>query len=51
MKRVLFFILGSIIGFVFAAFVKSRFHLDWDADMIFPTLLFGGCAVALEKYA
>tara|TARA_B100000242_G_C43014710_1_gene471811 strand:- start:31 stop:186 length:156 start_codon:yes stop_codon:yes gene_type:complete len=50
MRKFLFFFVGGIIGFLFSIFVKYRFHLDWDLDMLFPTLLFAFCAVAVEKY-
>ena len=49
MKKPFIFIIGSLIGFIFAVLVKSYFGNHWDADMIFPTLLFGACAISLVK--
>ena len=49
MKKFLFFVVGGSIGFLFSIFVKSRFHLNWDIDMLFPTLLFAFCSLAIEK--
>tara|TARA_A100000164_G_scaffold112646_1_gene99227 strand:- start:593 stop:748 length:156 start_codon:yes stop_codon:yes gene_type:complete len=48
-RRVVFFIIGGVVGFLFSIFVKSRFHLEWDIDMLFPTFLFAFCTAALEK--
>jgi uncharacterized membrane protein YccC len=49
MKKPFVFIIGCLIGFIFAVLVKSYFGNEWDADMIFPTLLFGACAISLIK--
>ena len=49
MKKPFVFIIGCLIGFIFAVLVKSYFGNQWDADMIFPTLLFGACAISLVK--
>ena len=49
MKKPFVFIIGCLIGFIFAVLVKSYFGNEWDADMIFPTLLFGACAISLVK--
>ncbi len=49
MNKPFVFIIGCLIGFIFAILVKSYFGNQWDADMLFPTLLFGVCAIALVK--